>query len=86
MGVTSIIRVINDAGGITRVRYTRDDGTVWTNECRVDPLRSPGECTTVRRGAGELKTPSPIGSMATRFAVRLSMDGELVSEKTYTIR
>lgn len=35
----SVIRVIGSQSGIVDVRYTRDDGTIWTNRCRVEAGR-----------------------------------------------
>ena len=81
----SIMRVIKDEAGLTRVRYTRDDGTVWTNECRVEPDRVSWRIVD-SGGPGRWRTEDTITYAidGDTVSVRLSMDGEVVSEKEYT--
>lgn len=85
-----IIKVTRTAGNLIRTRYTRDDGTVWQNECEVGSgnLRwrtwdgnGPGS------GPGRWRTEDEILFTITgdKVHVRQSMEGELISEDDFTI-
>jgi hypothetical protein len=69
----AIIRVISTSDDIHRVRYTRDDGTVWTNECRV------GEGTAEWR---MVENGQP-GRWRTEDTIRFTVDGSTISINTF---
>jgi hypothetical protein len=68
-----IIRVISTSGDIHRVRYTRDDGTVWTNECRVG--NGTAEWRIVENGQP--------GRWRNEDTIRFTVDGPSISIDTF---
>lgn len=79
----SIIRVTATNGNIVDVRYTRDDGTVWSNRCRVESGR-------VTWAAIENGQP---GRWRTEDNITFSADGDqitvtesIMGTETYTVR
>lgn len=79
----SIIRVTATNGNIVDVRYTRDDGTVWSNRCRVESGR-------VTWAAIENGQP---GRWRTEDNISFSADGDqitvtesIMGTETYTVR
>lgn len=86
----SIIRVTANEGGIVDTRYTRDDGTVWKNRCRVEPGRVVWAAIDVNgpgTGAGRWRTEDEITFTAdgSQITVSQSMMGESLGTETYTI-
>lgn len=82
----SIIRVLNNSGGITRVRYTRDDGTVWTNECRVNVGNVEWRAIDAGR-VGRWRTEDTIRYQisGSRITIEQFMSGEHIDTQTYTV-
>ena len=79
----SIIRVTGTNGNIVDVRYTRDDGTIWSNRCRVESGR-------VTWAAIENGQP---GRWRTEDNITFSADGDqitvtesIMGTETYTVR
>lgn len=79
----SIIRVTATNGSIVDVRYTRDDGTVWSNRCRVDS----GQVTWAAIENGQP------GRWRTEDNITFSVDGDqitvtesIMGTETYTVR
>lgn len=84
----SIIKVLSSANGITRVRYTRDDGTVWTNECRVAD-NGYAEWRAVQNGQpGRWRDEDTIRYSVdgTSISIQTFMGGELVTDDTYEMK
>lgn len=78
----AIIRVTSTNGNIVAVRYTRDDGTVWSSQCRVEP----GKVTWAGIENG---TP---GRWRNEDSITYSLDGDritvtesMMGTETYTI-
>jgi hypothetical protein len=80
------------AEDLVETKYTRDDGTVWKNQCRFEPGRivwrtvdafGPGSGLGRWRDEDELLFRIESGD---RIWVRLSMSGSLLSEESYTVR
>jgi len=69
----AIINVISSDGDLYRVRYTRDDGTVWTNECRVG--NGTAEWRIVENGQP--------GRWRTEDTIRFTVSGSTVSVQTF---
>lgn len=69
----AIIRVVSNEGDTYRVRYTRDDGTVWTNDCRVGD--GTAEWRMVENGQP--------GRWRSEDTIRYSIDGASVSIDTF---
>lgn len=69
----AIIRVISADQGIHRVRYTRDDGTVWTNECRV------GDGTVEWRAVLDGQP----GRWRTEDTIRFTVDGPTIHIQSF---
>lgn len=83
----SIIRVISASGGIHRVRYTRDDGTVWTNECRVG--NGTAEWRAFDNGQpGRWRNEDTIRFTLDGSTINIQsfMSGELVTNDTYEVQ
>lgn len=82
----SIIRVLSNSDGITRVRYTRDDGTVWTNECRVHPGNVEWRAIDGGR-VGRWRTEDTIRYRVdgSRITIEQFMSGEHIDTRTYTV-
>lgn len=83
----SIIRVISASGGIHRVRYTRDDGTVWTNECRVG--NGTAEWRAFDNGQpGRWRNEDTIRFTLDGSTINIQsfMSGELVTNDTYEVK
>lgn len=68
-----IIRVISTSGGVHRVRYTRDDGTVWTNECSVGD--GTAQWRTVENGQP--------GRWRNEDTIRFTVDGPTINIDTF---
>lgn len=82
-----IIRVISTDGDIHRVRYTRDDGTVWTNECRVGA--NTAEWRMVENGRpGRWRNEDTIrfNIDGPRISIQTFMMGDPMTSDTYEIR
>ncbi len=82
----SIIRVLSQTGGITRVRYTRDDGTVWTNECRVNADNV--DWRAVDGGQpGRWRSEDTIRYKieGSRITIQQFMSGEHIDTQAYTV-
>jgi hypothetical protein len=80
--------VVSNADGINRVRYTRDDGTVWTNDCRVSDDGS-AEWRAVQNGQpgrwrDEDTTRYTVDG--TSISIQTFMGGELVTDETYGVK
>nr|WP_315025435.1 hypothetical protein [Brevundimonas diminuta] len=69
----AIIRVISTNAGIHRVRYRRDDGTVWTNECRVG--NGTAEWRAVMDGQP--------GRWRNEDTIRFTVDGSTINIQTF---
>jgi hypothetical protein len=69
----AIIRVISSDNGLYRVRYTRDDGTVWTNECSV--AEGSAQWRMVENGQP--------GRWRYEDTVRFTVDGPTISINTF---
>lgn len=69
----AVINVISYQGGIHRVRYTRDDGTVWTNECRVGD--GTAESRIVENGQP--------GRWRTEETISFTVDGDTIGINTF---
>lgn len=69
----AIIRVISASNDIHRVRYTRDDGTVWTNECRIG--NGTAEWRMVENGQP--------GRWRNEDTIRFTVDGPTISINTF---
>lgn len=83
----NIIRVISSEGEIYRVRYTRDDGTVWTYECGFGA--GVAQWRMVENGrAGRWRTEDTIqfSSDGPKISVNTFMDGEPMTSDTFTVR
>jgi hypothetical protein len=82
----AIIRVISTKDDIHRVRYTRDDGTVWTNECRVGT--GTAEWRMVQDGQpGRWRNEDTIRFTVDGSAINIQtfMGGEPVTNDTYEV-
>lgn len=83
----SIIRVLGQADGIVRVRYSRpDDGTVWTNECRVNA--STVDWRAVDNGRpGRWRTEDTLRFKqdGASITVEQFMNGEHINTKTHAV-
>lgn len=83
----AIIRVISTSGDIHRVRYTRDDGTVWTNECRIGD--GTAEWRAVQDGQpGRWRDEDTIRFTVDGSTINIQtfMMGEPVTNDTYTVK
>ncbi len=71
----AIIEVISSEGFTYRVRYTRDDGTVWINECRV--------------GAGTAEWRAIMDGQPGRWrdedTIRFTVDGSTINVETFSM-
>lgn len=84
----AIIRVLSASDGIYRVRYTRDDGTVWTNECRVAD-NGFAEWRAVQNGQpGRWRDEDTIrySVAGDSISIKTYMGGELVTDDTYEVK
>lgn len=85
----NIIRVVSNSGEVVRVRYTRDDGTVWNQQCRVS---TDGQVTWagIENGrVGRWRTEDAISytvEAPNRIRIRQSSMGELLDDSVYTVR
>lgn len=82
----AIIRVISTDGDIYRVRYTRDDGTVWTNECRVDD--GTAKWRMIENGQpGRWRDEDTILFSVEGKSIRVKtfMNGDPITNDTYTV-
>lgn len=82
-----IIRVISHEGDQYRVRYTRDDGTVWTNDCIVG--NGNAQWRMVENGQpGRWRNEDTINFTVDgeKIDVQTYMNGEPVTSDSYTIR
>ncbi|QCQ98515.1 hypothetical protein [Brevundimonas sp. SGAir0440] len=82
-----IIRVISHQGDEYRVRYTRDDGTVWTNDCIVG--NGTAQWRMVENGVpGRWRSEDTINFTVDgeKIDVQTYMNGEPVTSDSYTIR
>lgn len=80
------IAIIADDGRTIRTRYTRDDGKVWTNECRVGPTKVEWrmiEATYEGRWRDEDTITYSINGDTVH--VRQDMNGEFVSEGDHEV-
>ena len=83
----AIIRVILAQADINRVRYTRDDGTVWTNECRVAD-NGTAEWRMVQNGQpGRWRNEDMIRYAVDGASINIQtfMGGEPITNDTYTV-
>ncbi len=71
----AIIEVISSQGFTHRVRYRRDDGTVWTNECRV------GSGTAEWRAI----TDGQPGRWRDEDTIRFTVDGPTITVETFSM-
>lgn len=81
-----IIRVVRQSRNFVTVRYTRDDGTIWTNECRVG--RTTAEWRMIENGQpGRWRTEDTIRFQidGPTIKVQTFMGGEPVTDDTYQI-
>lgn len=83
----NIIRVISSEGNTYRVRYTRDDGTVWTNDCGFGTGIAQWRMVEEDR-VGRWRTEDTIqfSLSGQNISVKSFMDGELVTDDSYTVR
>ena len=84
----AIIKVVSNADGINRVRYTRDDGTVWTNDCRVSDDGS-AKWRAVQNGQpGRWRDEDTIryAVAGPSISIQTFMGGELVTDDTYEVK
>lgn len=83
-----IIRVTSNTPKHTDVRYTRDDGKAWQQRCRVEPGRVvwAGIDEAGRVGRWRDEDQITYNVEGDKVSVRISMDGELVNDETYTIQ
>lgn len=82
----AIIRVISTKDDIHRVRYTRDDGTVWTNECRVG--NGTAEWRMVQDGQpGRWRNEDTIRFTVEGSTINIQtfMSGEPITNDTYEV-
>ncbi len=81
-----IIRVISSEGDQYRVRYTRDDGTVWTNDCIVG--NGTAQWRMVENGQpGRWRNEDTINFTieGEKIDVQTYMDGELITSDSYDV-
>ncbi len=82
----AVIKVTGSAGNLRRVRYTRDDGTTWTNECRFGG--GGLDWRTVENGQpGRWRTEDEVrfSINGKDIAIDTFMGGEPVTSDFYTI-
>lgn len=82
----AIIKVISATNGLYRVRYTRDDATVWTNDCRF--VNDLVEWRMVENGQpGRWRTEDTIRYTINGPTISINsfMGGELMTSDTYRI-
>ncbi|MDO9607395.1 MAG: hypothetical protein Q7J26_02630 [Brevundimonas sp.] len=81
-----IIRVISNEGDQYRVRYTRDDGTVWTNDCIVG--NGTAQWRMVENGQpGRWRNEDTINFTVNgeKIDVQTFMNGEPITSDSYTV-
>jgi hypothetical protein len=78
-----------DHGMTVRTRYTRSsDGTVWRNECSVAGNRVLWAAIDANGTVGRKRLEDQIyySARGSSITIKVDMDGERVSEKTYIVR
>lgn len=78
-----------DRGMTVRTRYTRSsDGTVWRNECSVAGNRVLWAAIDADGNVGRKRLEDRLyySAQGSSITIKLDMDGQRVSEKTYIIR
>lgn len=82
-----IIRVVSHEGDQYRVRYTRDDGTVWTNDCIVG--NGTAQWRMVEKGQpGRWRNEDTINFTVDgeKIDVQTYMDGEPITSDSYSVK
>lgn len=87
----SIIQVTSTSGDIVQTRYTRDDGTVWKNQCRVEDGRVIWAAVDVNgpgTGPGRWRDEDELLFTISGPNIRIqqSMMGEPVSDDTFAVQ
>lgn len=86
-----IIKVVKRSGEIIRTRYTRDDGKVWTNECRVSGDKVEWRTFDVDgpgTGPGRWRDEDDVRFVVSGQSITITqhMDGDFVGKETFTVR
>lgn len=82
----AIIQVIEQSANYVTVRYTRDDGAVWTNQCRVG--KTTAEWRMVENGtAGRWRTEDTVRFQIEGPSIKVQtfMSGEKVTDDVFTV-
>lgn len=88
----AIIKVTSVSGTIVQTRYTRDDGAVWKNQCRVEDgevVWASVDAFGAGSGIGRWRDEDEIlfrVEADNRIWIKQSMSGSLISEESYTVR
>ena len=85
-----IIQVTRTDGNIVQTRYTRDDGTVWKHQCRIEAGRVVWAAIDVNgpgTGPGRWRNEDEIlySLDGDKIHIRQSEMGELIADDTFTV-